>query len=211
MDVQNPPLPPLQKIGGEQPHETGKANDLDPVLLEKRLDFVFETVAIATEFCVIDSLCRDACSACDEEAASLRSVGYYQYDFGGIIFGLRSFYESRHVGAATGNKHSNAFAAHGLTKIEEAIINNTLIATFLSYLPERCHLLSGTFKSLRNRINIFRRDDNYHPDPAVERSQHFILSNVARLGEPLKSGSNRSVRPILLAESAECCLEIRRR
>src|SRR5215470_14233720 len=114
MDVENPPLPPLQKIGGEQPHETGEANDLDPVLLENRLNIMFETIAIATEFCVIDSLCRYACSACDLEAASLRAVGYYQCDFGGIIFGLRSFYESRHVGAAAGNKNGDAFAAHGL-------------------------------------------------------------------------------------------------
>ena len=43
-----------RKSAGEQPHETGKANDLDPVFLEERLDFVFKTVAISTEFCVID-------------------------------------------------------------------------------------------------------------------------------------------------------------
>ena len=107
-----------------------------------RLNLAFKTVAISAEFCVVDDLSSNSCSSRDEKATSLWAVGYYQHDFGGIVFGLRSFYQRRHVGAAAGNKHSDAFAAHGLTEIEEAIIDYALITSFFSYLPESYDRLS---------------------------------------------------------------------
>src|SRR6266550_3020336 len=125
VNVENAPLPFLEKIGGEQAHEARQAHDVDLIPFKECLNCLFKTTAILAELGVVDDFCIDVGGFRDHQATGVRPVGYYQRDFGGIVSIFCSLYEGRHIRAAAGDEHSDAFATHGLTEIEKAVINNT--------------------------------------------------------------------------------------
>ena len=54
MNVEHPAVPALHEFGGEQAHEPAEANQLDPVLVERRLQYRLEGGAILAERLAFD-------------------------------------------------------------------------------------------------------------------------------------------------------------
>ena len=60
VDVEQAAGPLVDEPGREQPHEAGKANDLDAMLLQHALQRALESGAVFSELRVIDDLGGDA-------------------------------------------------------------------------------------------------------------------------------------------------------
>ena len=74
MDVEHAAVPALHEFGREQAHEAGKADQVDAVLVERRLQLGLERRAILAERLVFDAAVGDAgvLSPCASPAASAR-------------------------------------------------------------------------------------------------------------------------------------------
>ena len=60
MDVEHLAAPALHKPRRQQPHEAGEANKIDPMLVERFIEGVFEPFAVFAKLLVIDDCGRDA-------------------------------------------------------------------------------------------------------------------------------------------------------
>ena len=71
VDIEHALLPLPDEPRRQQPHEAGKTNDVDAMLLQHRLQRALERGAVLAEFCVIDDFGRDAGGACADKPAGV--------------------------------------------------------------------------------------------------------------------------------------------
>ena len=82
MDVDHAAVPALYECWRKQTHESRKTNQLDPVLLQRRLQYRLERRAIVTETLAVDRKRRDMACARFFEPAGIRPVRNDQHNLG---------------------------------------------------------------------------------------------------------------------------------
>ena len=112
VDIEQAALPAVDEPGREQPHETGKAHELDAMLVQHRLQRALEGSAILCELAVIDDRGRNPGGVRVRKALRIGTVGDDERDLGRIVGRLRGFDQRDHVGAAAGNEDGDALSRH---------------------------------------------------------------------------------------------------
>ena len=97
MDIEHPAAPALYKPRRQQPHESGKADQIDPLRAKLFIKRAIERLTVGTKLCVIDDRGRDAGLARAREARRIGTVGNDNRDFGRIVFRRRRLDQGRHV------------------------------------------------------------------------------------------------------------------
>ena len=116
MDVEHLAAPALHKPRRQKPHETGEANEIDPMSFERFIKRVLKPFAVFAKRFVIDDRGRDAFLAGAGQAGRLGPVGNDEGDFGRIVVGLGRLDQRRHVRSAAGNQDGDALLAHAPTR-----------------------------------------------------------------------------------------------
>src|SRR5262245_6985569 len=194
MDIQNARVPFAHEIGRQQPHETGKTDQIDVMLFKQRLHSLLEVGAILAELGVIDDRCGNAGSLCNQKTAGIRAVGNYQHDFGGVFLVFGGFNQCRHVRSAAGNENRYALSTHISPEIELSVVNDAVIVGPLDDAAKPHSRFARAGEDPRSRISMLRRDDDDYSNPAIEGAQHFTFGYPSFARQPLEYGQHRHAR-----------------
>ena len=82
MDVEHSAVPALDELGREQPHEAGETDQLDPPLVQRRLQHGLEACAILAERLALDHQGRNAALLCPLQARRVGAVGDHHGNLG---------------------------------------------------------------------------------------------------------------------------------
>src|SRR5262245_21949032 len=196
VNIQDAQVPFAHEIGGEQPHETSKADQIDPILFKQCLHRSLEVGAILAESGVIDDRGGNAGGLCNRKTAGIRAVGNYQDDFGGVLFIFCGFNQCRHVRSAAGNENRYALSTHISPEIELSVVNDAVMVGFFDDAAKPHSRFAGAREDPCSRVSMLSRDDDDHSNPAIESSQHLIFGYSTFARQPLEYGQHGHARKI---------------
>ena len=111
MDVEHALLPAPHEPWREQAHESGKADDVDAMRLERALQRAFEGLSIG-ELPMLDERGGEPGRARRRQPFGVGLIGHDERDLGRVGGALRGRQQRRHVGAAPGDEDGHPFADH---------------------------------------------------------------------------------------------------
>src|SRR6266478_3010314 len=151
MNVEHPAVPALHEFGSKQPHEAGQTNQVDAVLVQRRLQSRLEGRAILAEGLAFDGGGRDAARPCFFETAGIGAVGDHQSDLGREIFFPGGLDQCGHVRSAPGNQDCDTRSEEHTSELQS---QSNLVCRLLLEKKKK--------KKLLNVVNYKKKNKNYN-------------------------------------------------
>ena len=175
VDIENPAVPPFDEIRAQNAHESGEADEFDSRRPQARVERRLES-RLARETPKVDRLGGDARFARRLEPGRVGPVGQHERDLGREVGPSRRRDQRLHVGAAAGyqDRRSNPPGHNG--RRPSVITRGPPVGTSR---PIRVGARPASASASRVSVFALLRNEDRHPESAVEGAQHLVLGDPA--------------------------------